>query len=122
VWTHEQFEQHLARAEAMEARGPQGRNLARLLSAMSAEVEIDGQWRLTIPPNLREYAGLEPDQPVMVAGAFNRIELWKVSLWRERMAPSLESLADGTSDLFYDPSAPGAAPALAGAAGAVGAP
>ena len=103
VWTHEQFEQHLARAEAMEARGPEGRNLARLLSAMSAEVEIDGQWRLTIPSNLREYAGLEPDQPVMVAGAFNRIELWKVSLWRERMAPSLESLADGTSDLFYDP-------------------
>jgi MraZ protein len=118
VWTHEQFEQHLARAEAMEALGAPGRNLARLLSAMSAEVEIDGQWRLTIPANLREYAGLEPDQPVMVAGAFNRIELWKVSLWRERMAPSLESLADGTSDLFCDASASGTAPALAGAAGA----
>jgi len=40
VWTHEQFEQHLARAEAMEALGAPGRNLARLLGAMSAEVEI----------------------------------------------------------------------------------
>ena len=108
LWTPDEFNHHLARAEAMEGRGSEGRNLARTLSALSAEVEIDGQWRLTIPANLREYAGLEPDRPVMVIGALNRIELWQVGLWRERMAPSLESLANGTSALFSDQ------PALAG--------
>jgi MraZ protein len=76
------------------------------LSALSAEVEIDTQWRLTIPANLREYAGLEADKPVMVIGALNRIELWNVGLWRDRMAPSLESLANGTSALFSDQPAP----------------
>jgi MraZ protein len=85
---------------------------------MSADVEIDGQWRLTIPATLREYAGLEPDQPVMVVGAFNRVELWKVSLWRERMAPSLESLADGTSALFSNQSPATRPAALAGTVGA----
>ena len=57
-----------------------------MLSALSSEVEIDGQWRLTIPANLREYAGLEPEKPVMVIGALNRIELWQTELrasaWR----------------------------------------
>ncbi|MGH9106023.1 MAG: division/cell wall cluster transcriptional repressor MraZ [Acidimicrobiales bacterium] len=100
VWTPQQFDRHLARAEAMEGRGLVGRNLARALSAMSAEVELDGQWRLTIPPNLRDYAGLEPERPVTVVGALNRIELWRAELWKQQMQPSLESLADGTSPLF----------------------
>lgn len=109
LWTPDQFNHHLARAEAMEGRGVEGRNLARTLSALSAEVEIDGQWRLTIPGNLREYARLEPEKPVMVIGALNRIELWHTELWAQRMAPSLESLADGSSSLFYDQSAAPAA-------------
>ncbi len=103
VWTPDEFNRHLARAESMESRGAEGRNLARTLSAMSAEVEIDGQWRLTIPGSLRDYAGLEPERPVMVIGALNRVELWQADLWRQRMAPSLESLANGTSDLFAEP-------------------
>jgi MraZ protein len=104
IWTPEQFNQHLlAKAEAMESHGVEGRNLARTLSALSSEVEIDGQWRLTIPGNLRDYAGLAPEKPVMVIGALNRIELWQTELWAQRMAPSLESLANGTSPLFSDP-------------------
>lgn len=102
VWTADEFNHYLARAESMEGHGAEGRNLARTLSALSAEVEIDGQWRLTIPGNLRDYAGLAPERPVMVIGALNRIELWQADLWRERMAPSLESLANGTSPLFSD--------------------
>jgi MraZ protein len=109
VWPPPQFSRYLARAEAMESRGSEGRNLARVLSAMSAELEFDGQWRLTIPPNLREYARLEPEQPVMVVGALSRVELWQVELWRERTADSVESLANGTSELFSEPLPPAAA-------------
>jgi len=100
VWTPDEFNHYLARAEAMEGHGSEGRNLARTLSALSSEVEIDAQWRLNLPANLRDYAGLEPESPVMVVGALNRIELWQADLWRQRMAPSLASLADGTSPLF----------------------
>ncbi|HET9061176.1 MAG TPA: division/cell wall cluster transcriptional repressor MraZ [Acidimicrobiales bacterium] len=118
VWTPDEFNRYLERAESMEGHGAEGRNLARTLSALSAEVEIDGQWRLTIPANLRHYAGLEPERPVMVIGALNRIELWQVDLWQQRMAPSLESLADGTSPLFAD-TLPVAVPPVPSAAGTV---
>ena len=110
VWTPDEFGVYLSRAQAMEERGSEGRNLARALSAMSAPVEVDGQWRLTIPPNLREWAGLQVDSPLMVIGALNRIELWQPDLWRQRMAPSLDSLADGTSLLFSDQPAAAGAP------------
>ena len=117
VWTPAEFEYYLARAEAMESMGGDGRKLARVLSAMSAEVEIDGQWRLTLPPTMRDWATLQVDRPVMVVGALNRVELWQPDLWRQNMATSLESLADGTSPLFSGPggpgSGPGAAPAMA---------
>ena len=103
VWPPEEFDQYLARAETMERRGSEGRNLARILSALSTEVEFDAQWRLTIPGNLREYVGLEPDKPVVVNGASSRVELWQVELWRDRMAAGAESLANGTSPLFSDP-------------------
>jgi MraZ protein len=106
VWPPAQFSRHLARAEVMETRGTEGRNLARVLTGLSAEAEFDAQWRLTVPPVLREYAGLEPDQPVMVVGALSRVELWQVALWRQRTAASIESIANGTSDLFSEPLPP----------------
>jgi MraZ protein len=100
VWTSEEFNGLLSRAAAMEDQGTDGRYSARALTAMSSEVDIDGQWRLTIPPVLREWAGLQVDSPVMVIGALNRIELWQPDLWRQGMASSLASLANGTSPLF----------------------
>jgi MraZ protein len=109
VWPPAQFDRFLAQAEVMEAHGSEGRNLARVLSALSTDAEFDAQWRLTIPANLREYAGLEPDQPVMVVGALSRVELWRVELWHQRTAASVESLANGTSPLFSEPGPPASA-------------
>jgi MraZ protein len=96
----EQFTQYLARAEAMEALGPQGRHMARVLSGLSHDVEFDAQWRVTIPPYLREFAGLEVNQPITILGALNRVELWKADQWRQQVAQGIQSLIDGTSPLF----------------------
>ncbi len=111
----EQFTRYLARAEDMEARGPQGRHMARVLSALSTDVEFDAQWRVTIPPHLREFAGLEANQPVTILGALNRVELWKADQWRQQVADGIQSLIDGTSPLF-DP-IPQTAPDLQPAGG-----
>jgi MraZ protein len=100
IWTPELFEHYLAAAESMEAYGPEGRNLARSLSAHSSDVEFDGQWRVTIPPSMRDYAELAPEQPVTVVGANNRIELWRPGRWVDKDAQSQKELADGTSQLF----------------------
>jgi MraZ protein len=108
-----QFNQYLARAEAMEARGPEGRDMARVLSALSTDVEFDAQWRVTLPTHLRDFAGLEPNQPVMVLGTLSRVELWQAEQWRQRMARGIESLINGTSPLFDPLPAPGLDPAAA---------
>jgi MraZ protein len=118
VWPPSQFSRHLARAEMLENRGSEGRNLARVMMAMSQELEFDAQWRLTLPTTLRGYAGLEVDQPVMIVGTINRVELWQPELWQERTAASLESLANGTSELFSEP-LPQASSALLPAGGSV---
>jgi MraZ protein len=107
----EQFDQYMERAEAMEGRGPDGRDMARLLSALSADVEFDAQWRVTLPTHLRDFAGLEPNQPVLVLGTLNRVELWPAEQWRRRMARGIESLIDGTSPLFDPLPAPHLEPA-----------
>jgi MraZ protein len=107
----EQFNQYLARAEAMEARGPDGRDMARVLSALSNDVEFDAQWRVTLPTHLRDFAGLEPNQPVMILGTLSRVELWQADQWRQRMARGIESLINGTSPLFDPLPAPNLEPA-----------
>jgi MraZ protein len=95
-----QFAKYLARAEAMESRGPEGRHMARVLSALSTDVEFDAQWRITIPPHLREFASLEPNRPVTVLGALNRVELWQAEKWHQSVADGVQSLIDGSSPLF----------------------
>ena len=42
----------------------------------ATEVELDSAGRLLLPPNLKEYAGLEKD--IVLASAVDKIEIWSV--------------------------------------------
>ena len=55
-------------------RGAEELDAARAFFGGSDEIQPDKQGRVALPPNLREYAGLERD--VVVAGVFSRIEIW----------------------------------------------
>lgn len=48
----------------------------RVLAASTIEAVFDNQGRLTIDASLREYAGIEPGNPVTVIGSFDRVEIW----------------------------------------------
>ncbi len=50
------------------------RNLKRLLQGSAVEVEIDNQDRISIPQNLRVYAGLEKE--LLFVGQGEYIEIW----------------------------------------------
>jgi MraZ protein len=47
---------------------------------------LDAQGRLTISPALRKYAGMGDDQPVIVVGTRNRLEIWSRDRWEVRSA------------------------------------
>ena len=56
------------------------RGFARLLLAGATSLTLDKQGRVLLPEYLRSYAHLEKD--VVVAGLYNRIEIWDKKEWK----------------------------------------
>lgn len=68
-----------AEAAAMAARVESGdvpRNQLRALAASAKLVQLDKQGRVTLEEHLREYADVSLGTPVIVAGSFDRLEIW----------------------------------------------
>ena len=63
---------------------PRTRALERRLFGRAVELEMDGQGRILLPQNLREFAGLEGE--VVVVGLRNRVELWSKDRWAAQSA------------------------------------
>ncbi len=68
---------------------------------MSGAVDctLDGQGRILIPPNLREFAKLEKD--IVLAGMIKVIEIWSKERFETEMKKSGDNL-DGFSDYMAD--------------------
>lgn len=67
-----------------------------LLSGASDEVP-DKQGRVTIPPLLREYAGLSKDCTVIGAG--NRVEIWDTEAWNTYLLSAEQPFADQAEEV-----------------------
>ncbi|MDD2656960.1 MAG: division/cell wall cluster transcriptional repressor MraZ [Patescibacteria group bacterium] len=57
------------------------RAFARLMLAGAMDVTIDKQGRIVLPDYLRNFAGLKKE--IVVAGLYNRLELWDQKKWEE---------------------------------------
>lgn len=57
------------------------RGFARLMLTGAMEVTLDNLGRILIPEYLKNYANLE--KRVVVAGVYNRIEIWDEKKWKE---------------------------------------
>jgi MraZ protein len=55
------------------------RSFVRLMLAGAVDCDVDGQGRILLPEYLKEYAGL--DKNVIIAGLFNRLEIWDENKW-----------------------------------------
>ena len=68
------------------------RDYSRILFASASADNPDGQGRVTIPLQLREYAGLTKDCAVI--GANNRIEVWDAEAWKAYLDGNEQAFAD----------------------------
>ena len=60
---------------------PQHRRFIRALLELASESQLDGQARLSIPQELREYASIQGE--VRVIGTLDKIELWDPKIYDE---------------------------------------
>jgi MraZ protein len=66
---------------------------------VSVDCTLDGQGRILIPPNLREFAKVEKD--IVLAGMIKVIEIWSKERFEAEMKKSGDNL-DGFSDYMAD--------------------
>ncbi|HZQ06273.1 MAG TPA: division/cell wall cluster transcriptional repressor MraZ [Anaerolineae bacterium] len=86
------FEKFLNEINTVGMTGADTRGLSRFFSSKATEDSPDKQGRITIPTNLREFAGLNGE--VMVVGAFDHGEFWSPALYSQTDADLVKNIPD----------------------------
>lgn len=76
------------------------RSFVRFFFSGAAELEIDKQGRILLPPNLRTYADVQRD--VIIIGVGSRVEIWSGDKWaqyNEIAGSNYEEIAESLVDL-----------------------
>lgn len=81
--------------KALPSFNKAARTLQRLYIGHAHEVEMDGQGRISLPAELRSFAGL--DKKVALVGQGNKFELWDEGAWSGKRDEWLEEV--GLEDL-----------------------
>ena len=74
------------------------RDYARVFFASASDEMPDKQGRVTIPPALREYAGLDRD--CVVIGANTRLEVWDAAAWGAYLADREPGYAEMSEEVL----------------------
>jgi mraZ protein len=101
IFPADAWEELAAKLQALPTTNAAARQFGRFMSSGAVEVELDKQGRVLVPSYLREYAGIESGE-VVVVGALNRLEIWAPSAWepyRSKIEDEPEALAEHLADL-----------------------
>jgi MraZ protein len=92
VFSAAEFQEMHDRIRSAPITSKQGRDYLRVFLSGAHDETPDKQNRVTIPSNLREYAGLERD--LAVIGAGSRAEIWDAQSWSQYLAEQEQEFAD----------------------------
>ena len=73
------WERLAEQVDALSIGDPDARAFKRLVFGEAADIDLDAQGRILLPPELRTYAGIERE--VVVVGVHGSIELWSPERW-----------------------------------------
>lgn len=93
VQTVEDFENDAREIVEKAKRGEISREQQRAFAGNAMEANVDAQGRINIDEKLREYAGLELNAKVTVAGSFDRVEIWLPERFDRIAAAGTEQIA-----------------------------
>jgi MraZ protein len=100
VFAPAEWEKLASKLVALPLAQANSRAFVRLMLAGASDVELDSQGRILIPDYLRKYAGLKKE--AVVAGLFNRIEIWDEAAWstyKTKTESSSEQIAEQLGEL-----------------------
>lgn len=100
VFTNADWDTLAKKLIALPLAQANSRAFARLMLAGATDVAPDNQGRILIPDYLRKYAGLKKE--VVVAGLYNRIEIWDDAAWtayKIKTESSSEAIAEKLGEL-----------------------
>lgn len=81
VFTSEQWQKLAEKINSLPMTQANSRSFSRLMFAGAVSAEVDAQGRILVPDYLRQYAGIK--KQAVVAGLFNRLEIWDSAKWEE---------------------------------------
>lgn len=92
-----EFERLAGQLRQAPVTSKQARDYLRVFLSGASDEALDKQGRVTIPPVLRTYAGLDRDCAVIGAG--QRVEIWDLEAWERYLAEQEESFADQAEEV-----------------------
>lgn len=92
LWPAAQFDAYAQRLNEASRSNAAVRSYLRVLFSSAFDQTPDKQGRVSVPPALREFAGLERD--VVIAGNGATAEIWDSISWQQYLAAQESSFAD----------------------------
>ena len=81
LYTLEEWKKLAEKISSLPLSQSDARSFARVMLAGAMELELDSSGRILLPDYLKEYADL--DKEVIIAGVYNRMEIWDKDAWEE---------------------------------------
>ena len=98
LYTLGEWEKLVEKLNVMPISQKNARAFSRLILAGAMDVELDRQGRMVLPKYLTDYAKI--DHNVIVAGLFNRLEIWDQKAWQEYKA-STEKESEALAEQLF---------------------
>ncbi len=98
IWPTAEFAVYAASLRQAAQTNSATRAYTRVFFSSAYDEQPDKQGRVTLPPALREYAGLDRD--CVVVGADTRIEIWDLTAWENYLAASEPGFAELDGDVI----------------------
>jgi len=92
VYSMEEWQKLATKLSNLPISQAKARAFARLMLAGAMDVVPDKQGRINLPEYLRQYAGL--NKSVVVAGLYNRLEIWDSVTWDKYSKDTEQSSTD----------------------------
>ena len=97
VYEASEYEKFVGELTARNEFNAKVRQLRAFFTGGAHETDLDSAGRVSIPPALRDHAGLGKD--VTVIGNGSRVEIWDTTAWQAYQSKAAESIDDIAQEL-----------------------